>query len=77
LHLSLLLTELLAKATVHVSGIGVQAAQMLKHDLHFGLELLALLVRFPRELILSLEALDLGVKVALLVLSGSDIFDGC
>lgn len=76
LGLRLLAVELGGEVTVDVGSGGVEAAEVLVHDLNLRLQHLVLLVRLAGVVRVALETLHLAVQAALGVLGAFDVVDG-
>ena len=70
------LAQLTRVLSVHMRHIGLQAAEMLLHHLHFVFKQVVLLASFVGVVRVALEALDFRVQTLFVLLSGADIVDG-
>lgn len=58
---------------IDMRRVGIEASQVLVHDLYLSLEHIILLLRFPCEVRLSMQSVDLGIKMTFLLLGASDV----
>lgn len=72
-----MLAKLATEMAVHVRRVRIKTFERLMHDLHFCFEEFVLLVRFAAVVGVALEALDLGVELAFVLLGVADVFDCC